>query len=133
MEAALRELVRRRAGNHCEYCRLPQSALPHAPFHVAHVVARQHGGSDDAANLALACDRCNLHKGPNLSGIDAETGVTVPLFHPRRNAWDDHFHFQGGRIFGRTTCGRATVQVLSMNATERVRLRAAVNAREQLR
>ena len=85
MDAAIRDLVRRRAGNRCEYCRLPQSALPHAPFHVEHVVAKQHGGSDDTVNLALACDRCNLHKGPNLSGIDTETGVTVPLFHPRKD------------------------------------------------
>ena len=86
MEAAIRDLVRRRAGNRCEYCGLPQSAVPHAPFHVEHVVARQHGGSDDPVNLALACDRCNLHKGPNLSGIDPEADATVSLFHPRNDA-----------------------------------------------
>ena len=57
MEAAVRDLVRRRAVNRCEYCRLPQSALPHAPFHVEHVVAKQHGGSDDPVN---ATDRVRL-------------------------------------------------------------------------
>ena len=66
------------------------------------------------------------------SGVDAETGLTVPLFHPRKDVWEDHFHFQEGTILGRTACGRATVHVLSMNATERARLRLEVNAREQL-
>ncbi|SPE37725.1 conserved hypothetical protein [Candidatus Sulfopaludibacter sp. SbA3] len=39
-----------------------------------HIVARQHGASDDPNNLALACHRCNLHKGPDLTGIDSQTG-----------------------------------------------------------
>ena len=28
-------------------------------------------------------DRCNLHKGPNLSGVDPDTGQVVRLFDPR--------------------------------------------------
>ena len=62
MDASTRGLVQRRAGERCEYCRLHQehSELIH---HVEHIVARQHGGSDDPDNLALACHRCNLHKG----------------------------------------------------------------------
>ena len=77
MESATRELVWRRAGGRCEYCLLRQedSQLTH---HVEHVVAKQHGGSDDADNLALACHRCNLQKGPNLTGIDPLTGEVVP-------------------------------------------------------
>ena len=56
MDAATRELVRRRAGNRCEYCllRQVQTGLTH---HVEHIVARQHHGSDDPANPALACNR----------------------------------------------------------------------------
>ena len=54
----------------CEYCRLPQSALPLARFHIEHVIARQHRGGDSPGNLALSCHHCNLHKGPNLSGVD---------------------------------------------------------------
>src|SRR5437016_3905081 len=38
-------------------------------FHVEHIVARQHGGSDTVENLALACPECNRHKGTNLTGI----------------------------------------------------------------
>jgi hypothetical protein len=31
-------------------------------------------------NLAPACHRCNLHKGPNLTGIDPETGASPGFF-----------------------------------------------------
>src|SRR5215211_294900 len=65
MTTFIRELVRGRAGNRCEYCHLPQEALPFATFHVEHIIATQHGGSDDETNLALSCDRCNFSKGPN--------------------------------------------------------------------
>src|SRR5436190_17803196 len=90
MDAATRELVRLRAAGRCEYCRLREedSELAH---HVEHIVARQHGGSDDPDNLALACHRCNLHKGPNLTGIDSQSGQVAPLFHPRNDRWSDHF------------------------------------------
>jgi hypothetical protein len=62
-----------RAGNACEYCRMPQEATPLIAFHVEHIVSRQHGGSDDPVGLALACDRCNAYKGPNSTAIDLET------------------------------------------------------------
>lgn len=29
-----------------------------------HIVAKQHGGLDETGNLALACHRCDLYKGP---------------------------------------------------------------------
>jgi 5-methylcytosine-specific restriction endonuclease McrA len=63
------EAVRRRAGNRCEYCHLPQGAFRRG-FHIEHIVARQHGGPASFDNLAFACWSCNLKKGPNLSGID---------------------------------------------------------------
>ena len=123
MDAAARHLVRQRAGGCCEYCRLPQEAVD-ATFHVEHAIALQHGGTDDPSNLALACDRCNLFKGPNLTSIDSETGAIIPLFHPRQDIWNDHFVFHGPRIIGLTPQGRVTVQLLNMNATRRVQLRA---------
>jgi hypothetical protein len=91
MDAAVRALVRRRAGDRCEYCRLPQAATPLVTFHVEHIVGRQHVVLDDSDNLALACDRCNAYKGPNLASIDPESGEIVVLFHPRRDAWSEHF------------------------------------------
>ena len=127
MEIALREFVRSRAQDRCEYCGLEQRHS-RVTFHVEHIVARQHGGGETGNNLALACHRCNLHKGPNLSGIDPETGTLVPLFHPRRDLWTEHFQLHGFLVQGLTANGRATVQVLAMNDARRVELRMELAA-----
>ena len=47
-------------------------------FHVEHIVSKQHGGTDDPGALALACDRCNAYKGPNLASVDPGTGAAYP-------------------------------------------------------
>ena len=80
MDQGLRELVRGRAGDACEYCRMPQQATPLISFHLEHIVSRQHGGTDDPDGLALACDRCNAYKGPNLTSIEPGTRTVVSLF-----------------------------------------------------
>lgn len=123
MDAATRRFVWERAGNRCEYCRLAQAHELFFRFHTEHIIARQHGGGDGPDNLALACHHCNEHKGPNLSGIDPQTGKVVRLFHPRRQRWSRHFRFVGPLLVGRTAGGRATVAVLAMNLADRVDLR----------
>jgi 5-methylcytosine-specific restriction endonuclease McrA len=55
MNAGTRDMVRGRDGHRCEYCGLAQSAIPLATFHIEHITAKQHGGSDDPDNLALSC------------------------------------------------------------------------------
>jgi hypothetical protein len=45
MHSATRAAVWRRAGAHCEYCRLHQDDDPFATFHVEHIIARQTAGS----------------------------------------------------------------------------------------
>jgi hypothetical protein len=105
--------------------------LPFTTFHVEHVTARRHGGADDLANLALACDRCNAFKGSDLTGIDAQTGEVARLFNPRTQVWEDHFSFDGPMIAGRTAIGRVTTQVLSLNAPPRLRLRARLLANDE--
>jgi hypothetical protein len=127
MDAATREFVRQRAADRCEYCLLRQEhcELTH---HVEHIVARQHGGSHDVSNLALACHRCNLRKGPNLTAIDPVTLDIVPLFHPRNGDWSEHFVFESGRIMGLTAVGRATAQLLAMNDIRRLELRMQILA-----
>lgn len=95
-------------------------------------MAKQHGGSDDVDNLALACHRCNLHKGPNLTGIDPQTGETASLFHPRRDRWSDHFTFEGVRVSGISAIGRATVQVMNMNDARRLELRSEILKHSEL-
>jgi hypothetical protein len=123
MDQALRSLVRRRAGDVCEYCRLPQGSSPFVRFQVEHIVALQHGGQSNADNLALACGYCNRHKGPNIAGLDPKTGELVLLFDPRRDLWSDHFTWNDIVILGTTPIGRTTVQVLGMNDWQRVELR----------
>ena len=130
MDAKTRDFVRQRAGNMCEYCGIPQQATPFIRFHVEHIIARQHreGNHDDPAGLALACDRCNAFKGPNLSSNDTVAHGKVDLFHPRFDDWDQHFSLASGRIKGLTDVGRATARLLNMNDDRRVELRLSWKA-----
>jgi hypothetical protein len=123
MKRSLRQFVRERAGRWCEYCHLPESAAPLAAFHVEHILAKQHGGSDDPDNRCWSCHHCNLHKGPNLSGRDPLTGNVVRLFDPRHQLWKRHFEWHGAVLVGRTQTGRATITVLDINAPQRIQLR----------
>ena len=126
MDAEVRERVRSRANHRCEYCRIEERFFTQL-FQIEHIVARSHGGSDEPKNLALACRLCNLHKGPNLSGIDPKTNELTRLFDPRDDSWDAHFHLElDGKIFGLTDIGRTTVRVLNMNAARRMELRKAI-------
>ena len=122
MNESTKALVRQRAGNMCEYCKLHQDDSPLAVLHVEHVIPKKHGGGDDEENLALACIDCNLHKGPNLTGIDPDTDEITPLFHPRQQSWGDHFYRDGIYIRGRTSTGRASVRVFVMNAEDQLAL-----------
>ena len=94
VSSSLRAFVRERAGDRCEYCQLDSGSFPYIPFHIEHIIARKHGGQSIAENLALSCHKCNLHKGPNLSGFDAKLGV-VSLRNPRLQDWDEHFRMEG--------------------------------------
>lgn len=117
--------VRERAANRCEYCQLDQDDSPLAALHLEHIIPKAHGGTDNFDNLALACIDCNLHKGPNLTGIDPQSRKLIPLFHPRRDSWDDHFKWRGIYIMGKTAIGRATIRVLHMNSEEQLSLRSS--------
>jgi hypothetical protein len=130
MDARLREFVRVRAGNRCEYCLVPQAGIKLA-LHIEHIVAVQHAGGDAKNNLALACDRCNLYKGTNLSGVDSESGDVARLFHPRTDDWNEHFALAGCEIIGLTPAGRATARLLRFNSSSRVQLRSALIQNDQ--
>lgn len=122
MDAKLAQAVRNRAKDACEYCLLPQS-IRRLRFQVEHIVSRQHGGTTDLENLALACGRCNRHKGPNVAGIDPESRQLTRLFNPRIDRWSDHFRFAGAVVLGLTAMGRATVSVLAMNHPDDIAVR----------
>src|SRR5262249_16312192 len=113
--------VQERAGRRCEYCRLHEVEADFLPFHVEHIVAKQHGGTDSPDHLCFACADCNWAKGPNLAGLFH--GKLYPLFNPRTQTWKRHFHWEQTILVGRTMIGKVTVQVLNINAPSRVRLR----------
>jgi hypothetical protein len=120
--AAMRTAVRARAGDCCEYCRVPEVGVffAHEPDHV---IAGQHGGASTPENLALACVQCNRLKEPNIASVDPDTGQIVPLFNPRTDQWSEHFRFDEGRIAALTTIGRATAQLLDFADRDREDLR----------
>jgi hypothetical protein len=126
MDEELVQAVRQRAGDTCEYCRVPQSAYPTVTFPIDHIIARQHGGPTILSNLALSCLHDNAHKGTNLTGIDPVTKKITKLYNPRRHKWAKHFRWHGALLVGLTPVGRTTIVVLAMNDPEAVAVRQAL-------
>ena len=120
----LRGTVADRAGEQCEYCQYPEQFSP-SSFEVEHIVPRSAGGLTEHNNLALACSHYNVHKAIRQKGIDPSTGTDVRLFNPRIDDWAAHFllNRETGEIEGQTSIGRATVEVLVMNAAQPTRAR----------
>lgn len=121
MDAVLRNFVRERAGRRCEYCRLHEEDADFLAFHVEHIIAKQHGGTDDPDSLCYACSECNWAKGPNLSGLLG--GKLYPLFNPRKQKWKRHFYWDHTSLVGKTKIGIVTIQVLNINDPSRAMLR----------
>jgi HNH endonuclease len=116
---ALRRAVRERSRECCEYCLIPES-MTWAVHTVDHIIAEKHGGATSAENLAIACAICNSRMGSDLASIDEQTGAIVPLFHPRRDRWVEHFRLVRGRIEPLSATGRATVRLFRLNEQQRV-------------
>jgi len=97
-----------------------------APFEIDHIVPMSVGGETVVDNLCLACPPCNRHKGAKLHGQAPDTGQSVPLYHPRRQIWSDHFAWSddGTTLLGLTPIGRATIEALGINRPKMIRLRA---------
>lgn len=119
----LRRIVLRRAQGRCEYCGLSQTSQE-ATFHIDHIVPVSVGGETVAENLALAWVSCSLRKAARLSAVDPESEKEVPLFNPRRDAWQDHFQWDGVHLSGLTETERATVVALRMNRPQILAIRA---------
>ena len=117
--ATLRRLVTQRAGEQCEYCRLPQTASLFA-FGMEHIIAEKHVGITVVENLALSCPCCNRFKGTDLGSIDPETQQLTPFFNPRLQKWSDHFRLDRGTIVPLTPQGRVTAKILQFNLPERI-------------
>ena len=119
VSAKLRQQVQRQAAKRCEYCLIHEDDS-YAAHQIDHVLARKHGGATTQSNLAYACMLCNRYKGSDVAALDPDTQEIVPLFHPRRQQWKDHFLLQGATIVPLSGIGRATVALLRINSTERL-------------
>jgi hypothetical protein len=88
-----------------------------ARLEIEHLIPLAKGGSDDEANLWLACPLCNGHKSDKSEAVDPVTGLIVGLFNPRSQSWWEHFMWSddGIRTLGKTPTGRATVAALHLD------------------
>lgn len=115
--------VHARAGERCEYCHLPTRGQV-ATFPIDHIIPKSTGAGHDLENLALACPPCNAHKWTAVEWSDPITDRLAPLFHPRRDEWNEHFRWVVGYVLaGATPSGHATVAALQMNNSDMVELR----------
>ena len=79
--APLRARIAAQAGNRCGYCRAHQQYV-YDTLHIEHITPRVRGGSNEEANLWLACGLCNRAKREQTHGRDPVTGrATVAALH----------------------------------------------------
>ena len=112
----LRQFIRERADNHCEYCRIPEDFSPQ-PFCFEHILPKTTGGKTSKENLALACQGCNAFKATRTEFVDSVTSESVKLFNPRKSKWSGHFAWNEDftEIVGISAHGRVTINALKMN------------------
>ena len=129
--AALRRLVYERAGGRCEYCLVPEDDV-FATHEIDHIIAEKHGGPTEADNLALSCALCNKYKGSDIASVVPDTGEIVPLYHPRRARWSDHFQLYQAQFVPLTPTGCVTVRLLQLNHPDRIEERELLIAAGRL-
>jgi len=119
-----KNIVRERSGGCCEYCKALRSFAT-SYFCAEHIIPFVLGGSNKLENLAYSCDICNINKAAKISVTNPETGEEIPLFHPRKENWNEHFQWNDDalHIIGITLKGKLTIQLLDMNRIEAVNLR----------
>lgn len=127
--AEQKRAVADRAAECCEYC-LSQARYSCDPFSTEHIIPRSAGGSGELSNLCFACQGCNNRKYTSTQAVDPVSGETVPLYHPRRDRWSDHFAWGSdfSEIVGLTPVARATIQKLQLNRPGVVNLRRILSA-----
>lgn len=104
----------------CSYCRLPfgRNTLGSRGFEVDHIKPQSLYPklASVVTNLAWACVRCNGKKSDHVDGFDPETRKFLPLFHPKKERWEQHFSGRSdGKVHGVTSTGRATGERLELN------------------
>jgi hypothetical protein len=114
--AALRLRVAETARFRCGYC-LTSQLIIGPLLEIEHIIPEAKGGTADEDNLFSACPMCNSHKTDRIEAVDPESNLSVPLFNPRADSWEEHFEWieKGTVIRGKTPRGRATIVALNMN------------------
>jgi 5-methylcytosine-specific restriction endonuclease McrA len=74
MKESIKITVQERAKFCCEYC-LASLLFSTDFFSVEHIIPFSKGGLTELFNLALSCQRCNLHKYTATQAIDPATGL----------------------------------------------------------
>lgn len=122
--AALRQQILKLDAWRCAYCQSPE-ALMGVTFEIEHILPLSVGGQTRLDNLCLSCPTCNRYKARRTTAYDPEAGLDVPLFHPRQQAWYEHFAWSqdSTTMTGLTATGRATIRLLQMNRPVIVQLR----------
>ncbi|TAK32790.1 MAG: HNH endonuclease [Saprospiraceae bacterium] len=110
-----------------EYCKTPSDYAP-GFFEDDHIIPKSKNGTSTLDNLALVCDGCNNAKAAKTEGIDPVSNRPVPLFHPRKDKWAEHFTWSNNSLIitGISPAERATVEALQLNRTPLVNLRSAL-------
>ena len=115
----LRRLTAERAEHRCEYCRIHESDS-FLSFQVDHIISLKHDGVTEPENLAWSCFACNNNKGSDIGTVLLPDKRFVRLFHPREDAWNDHFKIENGMFHAKSEIGEATIKVLKLNAVDRI-------------
>ena len=120
----IKDEVRKRAKGSCEYCKCLKKFVP-GSFACEHINPSVRGGTYNLDNLAECCSGCNQSKFTAISAPDPHTNQSVPLYHPRKDNWRDHFKWSEDllKMEGLTPTGRATIIRLQTNREELINLR----------
>lgn len=118
----IRKKVAERALFKCEYCLIREEDMVF-PYQIDHIISKKHKGGSEMDNLAFACSMCNQFKGTDIASCLTPNGAVIPLFHPRKQDWEDHFKYLNGEILAKTEVGEATAQLLHFNSSDRIMLR----------
>lgn len=122
--AAEQQQIIERADRRCEYCKCTMD-YSSQPFEIEHIIPLAAGGETSLENLALSCGGCNGHKYTKVEAFDPVSQTQVPLYHPRQQAWQDHFGWSVDylQMIGLTPIGRATIEALRLNRSGVINLR----------
>jgi hypothetical protein len=120
----LRQEIRTLDKDRCAYCQSAE-ALMGVTFEIEHIIPVSMGGETHLHNLCLSCPTCNRHKANRIKVHDSENVADIPLFHPRKQAWSEHFIWSDDAttLIGLSSIGRITIRALHINRPGIIRLR----------